>query len=112
MKSFGGSVGWQAECFPLKLILKQTMTNAKRILITTESREIFIVHGSERQTINGFCEICRAETRMLTLDETVSFTGKSMREMIPEIQTGAVHSIETASGHLLVCQNSLREFCK
>lgn len=88
------------------------MTNIKKILITTKSRETFVVRHAGRQHHDGFCEICAAETEMLTLDETVSFTGASVWEIIRRIEAGAVHSIETASGHLLVCQNSLRDFRK
>lgn len=86
------------------------MTIAKKILITTEIHEIFIVRRSEQQTIRGFCETCSAENEMLTLDEAVSLTGKSTLELIRRIEAGAIHTIETASGHLLVCQNSLKYF--
>lgn len=88
------------------------MTNAKRILITTESREIFIVRMNGKSDVQRFCETCAAETSMLTFDESVSAAGKTAREMIRQIEAGAIHSAETASGHLLVCQNSLRKFCK
>ena len=93
-----------------RLILIQTMTNAKRILITTESREIFIVRINGKSNVWGFCEICAAETEMLTLDESVCAAGKSARELIHQIESSAIHSLETASGHLLVCQNSLGDF--
>lgn len=47
---------------------------------------------------------------MLPLDEAVSFTGKSTLELIRLTEAGAIHPTETASGHLLVCQNSLKNF--
>lgn len=84
------------------------MTNAKRILITTESREIFILRRGEQQINIGFCETCQAETEMLTLDEAVSLTGESTRDLFRRIEAGAIHPTEIASGHLLVCQNSLK----
>ena len=88
------------------------MTKAKKILITTESREVFIVRRDECRTIRGVCETCAAETEMLTLDEVVNLTGKSTLELIRLAESDAIHTIESASGHLLVCQNSLRNFCK
>ena len=44
---------------------------------------------------------------MLTLDEAVSFSARNTREIICQIESGAVHSIETLSGHLIVCRKSL-----
>ncbi len=84
------------------------MSKAKKILITTESSEIFILRRSGQNTIRGFCSDCAAEIEMLTLDEAVSFSALNTRELICRIETGAVHSIETLGGHLLVCQKSLQ----
>ena len=86
------------------------MTNSKRILITTESREIFIVRFKGKSNLRGFCRDCAAETELLTIDEAVSFAETSARELIRLVDSGAAHAIETASGHLLVCQNSLQQF--
>ncbi len=85
------------------------MIKAKRILITTESREIFIVRRVGNPTIRGFCETCAAETDLLTLDEAVGFANKSTRELIRKIESGAIHSTESASGHLFICEESLRQ---
>lgn len=88
------------------------MTNAKKILITTESREVFIVRFNENSDMHGWCEACAADTKMLTLDNAVSFAGTPTRELIRQTDAGAIHSIETVGGHLLLCQNSLQGFFK
>jgi hypothetical protein len=44
---------------------------------------------------------------MLTIDEAVFAANKTTRELIRRIESGAAHSTETASGHLLVCAASL-----
>ena len=44
---------------------------------------------------------------MLDFDSAVSFSGISGRELIRRFELGEVHSIETANGHLLICQWSL-----
>jgi hypothetical protein len=85
------------------------MTKAKRILITTECREIYIVRCVGNRAIRCYCETCAAETEMLTLDEAVIAANKTTRELIRRIESGAAHSIETASGYLLVCAASLLE---
>ena len=83
------------------------MTNSKKILITTESREIFIVRFNRKTGVRGYCAECARETEMMTLDEAVSLTFTATREMIRQIDAGKIHALETASGHLLICRNSL-----
>jgi hypothetical protein len=86
------------------------MTNLKKILITTESHEVFTVRLHGGSNIRGFCPLCAEEAVFLTLDEAVSFSARSTREIIRQIERDAVHSIETASGHLLVCRRSLTNY--
>ncbi len=88
------------------------MQNAKKILITTESREIFIMRTNGKSTVRGSCSGCQAEVEMLRLDEAVSLSGQNMRELICRVDSGLVHSIETASGHWLICGQSLGESLK
>lgn len=44
---------------------------------------------------------------MLDLDAAVNISRLGAREIIRRIETGAIHSTETARGHLLVCTESL-----
>ncbi len=88
------------------------MKNAKKILITSATSEFFIIRRGRQKTFRGFCPNCAAETEMLTLDEAVILTGKSTLELVRPAESDAIHTIESASGHLLVCQNSLRNFTK
>ena len=83
------------------------MTNSKKIVITTESREIVIVRRIAERGFQSYCGTCAAETEMLTLDQGVSCALTNTREMIRRIDEGRVHSLETPSGHLLICRNSL-----
>ena len=84
------------------------MKNAKKILITSATSEIFIIRRGRQKTFRGFCTNCAAETEMLDLHSAVTVFGLGTRELICQIETGAVHSSETASGHLLVCTESLQ----
>lgn len=81
---------------------------AKKYLITTETHEIYIVRN-RREKIYGFCAECGKETEIINLDSAVSLTGKSARQIFYAIETGAIHSLETAQGHLLVCRETLFE---
>ncbi|HUR99036.1 MAG TPA: hypothetical protein VMZ26_13300 [Pyrinomonadaceae bacterium] len=80
---------------------------AKKISITTESRETFIVRRIGEFGVRGFCESCAGDGEMLTLDAAAVVVGRPTRELIREIDAGIVHSIETVSGRLLVCAASL-----
>ena len=83
------------------------MPNTKRISITTDTSEIFIVRAKGKNAIRGFCFECAAESEMLTLDETVSLSGIATLEIVKQIGEKQIHFLETASGHLLICRKSL-----
>ena len=85
------------------------MPKAKKILITTESSEIFILRVDGKKNIRGFCSDCAAETEMLTLDEAVSFSGITALEVLRSVESGRIHFQETANGHLLICVEALRK---
>lgn len=83
------------------------MTNAKKILIETESHEVFIVRMNVKSKVRGFCPECKTEVVMLTIDEAVSVSNLSTIAILNQLRAGAIHSLETASGHLLICERSL-----
>ena len=85
------------------------MSNSKKILITTCSTEVFFVKRSNCPVLS-YCPVCRAERQMLAIDEAVTFLRKNTRDMIAYAESGALHSIQTISGHLVFCRESLDEF--
>jgi hypothetical protein len=82
--------------------------NAKKILIETESTETLTVRfiGSHR-SVNGFCDRCDRDSEMHDLNSAVSISGRGARDLIGEIAGGQLHTVQTPSGHLLICGNSL-----
>ena len=84
-------------------------TKAKKLLITTEKHEIFIMRLGTVETVFGFCAECGAEVEMLTLDSAVKVSGINGHRIVQRIASNQVHSIETANGHLLLCRKSLIE---
>lgn len=83
------------------------MTLAKKILIQTETREIIILRAGAAGGITGYCEQCGRDAYLLTLDQAVSLTGLSTKELFELSEKGSVHAIETESRHLLVCAESI-----
>lgn len=88
-------------------ILKQMTTKAKKILITTESREVWIVRRGGKRSLRGFCPRCDAEVEMLPLREAVSLVGVSSRAIHRWVESGSVHFAETPDGMVLICRASL-----
>ena len=90
-------------------ILSQMRSKAKKLLITTQRHEIFVIDLGAAALVVGYCETCGAEAEMLTLDSAVKVSGISARLIIERIGKAQIHSIEIANGHLLICRNSLSE---
>ncbi len=82
-------------------------TKAKKLLITTEKHEIFIMRLGTVETVFGFCAECGAEFEMLTLDSAVKVSGINGHRIVMRIANNQIHSIETANGHLLLYRKSL-----
>jgi len=81
--------------------------NAKKILITTESHEVFILRTDKRDRAYGHCRDCDREVEILTLDQAITESGIRTGSLIRLAESNKVHSIETSMGHLLVCKDSL-----
>lgn len=80
---------------------------AKKILITTESHEVLVVRKFSEFSFRGFCPACGEQVDLLSFDSAVTRAGIGGRELLLRSQTGEVHSVEAASGHLLICKLSL-----
>ena len=77
---------------------KKTTT---RITIQTE-RFVVMSRGPHR-----ICVECGNEAHMVTIDEAALLTSVNQREIYRRVETGEIHFMETATGALLVCFNSL-----
>ncbi len=81
--------------------------NAKKILIETESHEVFILRSGTG--VGGFCQECGIDVSLFTIDGAISESGLTAVEILERITSGRLHIRETASGHLLICSRSLEE---
>ena len=83
------------------------MVKAKKILITSESHEVFILRTHSKKRAFGICPSCGREVGMLTLDQAVSESGLRTRVLVQMAEEGTIHTIETQSGHLIFCLGSI-----
>lgn len=79
---------------------------AKKIVITTEKHELFVLLNGH-QPIYRFCGECKCEVELLSIDLAVSLVQKRTHELFDLIERGVIHTTETATGHLLICKQSL-----
>jgi hypothetical protein len=86
------------------------MPRTKKILITTESHEIFKLHFNSEIGAAGFCRMCKADVEMLSLEQAVSRTGIHTRDLVRLVDSEEIHSIETSTGHYLVCATSAAQY--
>ena len=86
------------------------MVNARKILITTESHEVFVLRMDGQKHALGHCETCGREVEMLTLDHAVMQSNLRTSELVQVTESKKVHALEAESGHLLICKNSLEDF--
>jgi hypothetical protein len=108
IKGFRSKAGRQkgrSEILVLRLILEHMQANAKQILITTESREVFVIR--HEVMVQVFCPDCNEQVEMLNFDAATTLYGIGGRELIHRSEGGDIHSIEAATGHLLICRRSL-----
>lgn len=88
-------------------VYQMTSANTKKILIETESHSVFLIHRNPGELHVAFCTECGRDGEMLTLDGAVQLSGRRGRELTALVETGEVHSNETANGYLLICLRSL-----
>ena len=93
-------------------IVNEMSSNSKKYLITTETKDIFIVRQGSSKCVRWFCDECQMETDMLNLDVAVEVTKIHSMQILKKIQAGKIHSVETANGYLLLCANSLEGISK
>jgi hypothetical protein len=107
-KKVGSDWNLKADCFrPICHIVNQIIEMSKKFLITAESHDVFILRRTKEKALRRYCVECGAEVEMLTLDEITTQTKTPTRELFRLIEQNSVHSIETESGHLLICRNSI-----
>ena len=80
----------------------------KNYLITTEKHEVTIIRGGRPSIERGFCLACAGEVDVVSFDQAAAILSSGGLELVRQIESGAVHSLET-SGGFGVCRRSLEE---
>ena len=78
----------------------------KRTEITIETDRLLVVNH-RRRNLTAWCEACRMEVRMVTVDEAAARINVPSLAIYHRVETGGLHFTETSDGLLLICFNSL-----
>ena len=88
------------------------MKEKRHLEVLFETHEITTISFKRNHAIAVFCRLCRAKTVHLTVSEAASISNFSETAISRLVETDQIHSIEAASGWLLVCGNSLSALAK
>ena len=77
-----------------------------KILIETDRTETLILRTGPRVT-RWHCPECVQDIAMLDLNSAVTLSGRGARELIRDLEGGAIHSSQSPEGYLLICSRSL-----
>ena len=77
--------------------------------MTYRRSETLVIRTGITRAVSGRCPRCPAATELLNMDSAVDLSGIDTRHLFGLTETGMVHSVEAASGHLLVCRRSLED---
>jgi hypothetical protein len=79
----------------------------KTTIVTFESRERMTIRRGEQRVV-AWCERCSAEVLMVSTNEAASLTGTNARSIFRGVEAGELHFLESETGELMVCSESLR----
>ena len=70
-----------------------------------ETEQVLIVR--RRGIRRVWCAACEAEVELVTVEEAAVITRVGVRAIYCWVETGQLHFIETSTGELFICSNSL-----
>ena len=79
----------------------------RRIEITVETDRIVVIRRAREKSVTVWCAACADESLMLTVDEAAMSLNLSAMTIFRRAEAGQLHWLETPTGQLLICRNSL-----
>lgn len=83
------------------------MKAKRRLEIIWETHEITTISFKGNCSSMIFCEVCRSETRHLSIAEVAAVAKVSEAAVFRQAENELIHSTETADGKLLICTDSV-----
>ena len=83
------------------------MKAKKRLEILWETYEITTISLKQNSSMTFFCQSCRSDAPHLSIAAAAALLQTTDREIFRLTETGEIHYLETKSGTLLICGDSL-----
>ena len=74
--------------------------------ITVETERLLVIRR-RYQAMEEWCDDCRALALMIRPDQAAAVSGRTLRAIFAELETGALHYRELPDGLVLICLNTL-----
>ena len=74
--------------------------------ITVETERLLIIRRRYR-AVEEWCDGCGEQALMIRPDQAAAVTGRTLRTIFTDIESGRLHFRESPDGLLLVCLHSL-----
>ena len=74
--------------------------------ITVETERLLIIRR-RYQAVEEWCDGCGELALMIRPDQAAAVTGRTLRTIFTDIETGRLHFRESADGMVLICLNAL-----
>ena len=78
----------------------------KKTTVSVETERILTIRR-RRLEIDGWCEGCGGQVKLVMPETASAMTGLSVRAICHLVDAGKLHFIETPNGLLTICLNSL-----
>ena len=83
------------------------MKAKKRLEIVWETHEITTISLKQNSSMTLFCQSCWSDAPHLSIAAAAALLQTTDREIFRLTETGEIHYLETGSGTLLICGDSL-----
>lgn len=83
------------------------MKAKKRLEVVWETHEIRTINFNQNRRAKVFCQSCRSDAPHLSVAETAALLQTTAREIYRLTEAGEIHYLETGSGSLMICGDSL-----
>ncbi len=83
------------------------MKAKKRLEVVWETHEITKISFNQHRRAKAFCQSCESDAPHLSIAEAAALLQTTDREIFRLTEAGEIHYLETETGALLVCRNSL-----
>lgn len=78
----------------------------RRIQIAHETLQVIVLRRRGK-SVEGWCTACAAPVTMVSTEQAALILGKTLRQLVSEMDAGKLHSQETPEGLFSICLNSL-----